>query len=343
MAYRFGLALIVALAACAALAGSASAATTAAAGTLTGSADDATRYTLTVQNTGDTTIGCLQFTPVAGVNIVDAAGAGATVASGVLTVQGIAVAPHDTAAFPLITDVAYPAGGGGTLVVGSACTSGPDTPATGVAGPSPDVVAPPPLGGPIASPPPPNTSDTGGATDTGNASTSPSAVKTTPCECADLTGAYAGVKRSGRVVTLSVRWTMRCTQGGGGCAGQIGTAAFPGAAIEVQTASKKERFARGRTAVIRCSDPKCAATRTVTSRLRLTLPAAKSARLRDGRTLRVRLRSFCLGGAAARQTKLMTMTMVFDAKGRFDRGASDTNGDGKRDDHLKGRVGRGSA
>ncbi len=292
------------------------------------------KYSLTVQNTGDTTIACVRFTAPEGVKLVDVANPGTTVDGRVLTGSGLVVSPPNVITYVFLTEQPYPQDGGGVLEVSSTCTGSYEGVVNAI-GPSPAVAPPPPPGPPLNLPPP--------GTDGDGLGTLPP-LGTVPCECNGLRASYESVRREGRVVTLNLKAILRCTLGAGGCSGRIGVVSSPAAsAVDVRTGSKTERFARSKSAVIRCTTEKCTERKTVRSRVRLTLSKARSSRLRKQRTLRVRLRSSCLGGLAARQTQLITMTLVFDSKGRFSRDASDMNGDRGRDDGRSGRVGRGSA
>lgn len=161
------------------------------------------------------------------------------------------------------------------------------------------------------------------------------------CRCTRLRGFYDGVTRTDRVVTLKVDWTLECAAGRGGCRGEIEVRSFRAATrTVVDTIPTQRGEVFNAAAVIRCVSSSCKRRKTVQSRVRFTLGAAHSARLRDGRTLIVALRSFCLRPGGRRVlTQRIRLTLAFGRNGRFDRRATDANGDGRRDDGTRRPLG----
>ena len=118
-------------------AGPAAAQQTAANGVIAGSG---TSYTLTITNTGQTTLQCMRFQPAQGVQMTSASGPGNTqLAGNTIFGQNQSIPPDGSAQWTFQTQQPYPPNGGGNLAVSPDCSQ--DVPA-GVTGPAP----PPPPG-----------------------------------------------------------------------------------------------------------------------------------------------------------------------------------------------------
>ncbi len=90
--------------------------------------------------------------------------------------------------------------------------------------------------------------------------------------------------------------------------------------------------------IVTCANPSCQALKKGSTKARLILPAKYAGKKRANRSLRVALRSSCIRDGKRVRTDVNTLTLSFDKHGRFSRGASDTNGDGRRDDGSKKKL-----
>jgi hypothetical protein len=284
----------------AALAAPASAATSAS-GSLAATGDTGRAYTLTVTNTGDQEIHCMRFTVPAGATLQ-----GSTTGPGQTTVfngsqfgsQGFTIPVGGSLAWTVVLAEPWPDAAPGTLDVSSTCAAGSDVTSQV---PAPAGAVPPP-------PPPP-----------------PAAG---PCVCAKLRAFYDKLTTNAantRRLDLRIDWNLECTGKDGGCKGEIDVAASArGSAVTVPNGG-----------VVKCSNPTCTALKKGTTTTRIILPARYAGRKRANRSLRVALRSHCIRDGRRVRTNVNTLTLSFDKNGRFNRGASDTNGDGRRDNGSK--------
>lgn len=102
-----------------------------------------TEWTLTIGNTGDTTIQCMRFTAANGVTVTRANGPGTVQQQpNGFASQGINLAPGGNVVFSFGTAAPYPDNGGGTLFVSDTCATGSDVSAP-VSGPAPPPPAAP--------------------------------------------------------------------------------------------------------------------------------------------------------------------------------------------------------
>lgn len=160
-------------------------------GVISASGPTGTTYTLVVSSTGDT-IHCMRYFAPTPVTVVSASGAGTTsvLAGGVgFGAQGLSLAAGQTASFTFTTTGTISASNDGTLHLSTDCVN--------------DVTGT--LSGPTAPPP------------------------KTPCNCISLYGRVLPKsitltnpgEEGGLHMEFDVAWTMTCTTGSGGCAGQL--------------------------------------------------------------------------------------------------------------------------
>ena len=148
-----------------------------------------------------------------------------------------------------------------------------------------------------------------------------------PCECTRLAfsfGSLATNTANTRRLDLGLEWTLFCRAGPGGCKGEI----------KLATGVRGAQIAPPTGGVIKCSSPGCRPQKALRVKVRITLPARWAGARRAGRSLRVRVTAYCINSAGrrVRSGSAKTMTLAFGRNGRFDRHASDVNGDGRRDD-----------
>jgi hypothetical protein len=100
-------------------------------------------YTLTVRNTGDQAIQCIQFVAAQGVLLRSVDGPGTIEPNEGFGVSGLNIAPGTEAVWTFTTQDPYPANAGGTLRVSGDCVVDVDAP---VSGPAPPPVPQPVVG-----------------------------------------------------------------------------------------------------------------------------------------------------------------------------------------------------
>jgi hypothetical protein len=142
-----------------------------------------------------------------------------------------------------------------------------------------------------------------------------------PCACTRLVADFGSLKTNSankRRLDLNIEWTMFCRIGTGGCSGQIDVTT-PGLADAT--------VAPPAGGIIRCSSNPCKAQKALRTKVRIILPARYAGTLRANRMLIVKVQPYCLTPAGKRvKQKALTMHLVFDRHGRFDRQGSAVHG-----------------
>jgi hypothetical protein len=291
----------------------------------TGSLDGSgTSYTLTVHNTGDQFVYCMEFFAAPGVKVKSVAAPG--------TLQGPSgfsaetnIAPGASQTFSFTTEQQYPPGSGGTLNVSSTCSPGSDV-TSQVSGPPQ-----PPVGGPA------------------------------PCRCFAIGAKLQAIHlrgHHGQFLAFRVRWGLQCTPGPGpGCRGLIKLAADDAANVKILRPKSKSVKCKGG-----CFGLHHGSKRFRLSLSKNLRPLAEVIDKHSAIWLRKRLKElekekpprfpypplqvhvnlFCINAAGKpHAVNQLLMTFKFDRQGQVNRKRSDLNGDGREDARPHRVVGPG--